>query len=601
MSRAISAALPPTLYRYTDVALHLDSELGSESSRLAGVLHHFEATCREPGMAVRVSYLADMLGGFARDNQPFDAWVRTVGRGFELADQGYRLNVLRGGVIYAQALSIAKGLSFWQAHTQSLALWFQFKQLDFALNRLIWGLRAQVFAFRVSPFIDIVRLPWETFEKYKSLVAAGIVATSVHFGTTYPGQIIIRMPHFLKDLGLSLKEVKTWAGLKGAFTHGKFTILPKHIFWANLAMSVPSLLNNYRKDILDYVGGNYDGSQLASALTVDSILTLAPAGASYGGALGGAKVGAAIGTLIAPGAGTVVGGAVGAIIGGAVAAWGTDWAIDKFEVREKAIPWLDEHVFAPVARTISEKVDDFRDWVDGAAKNLKEKFRQLTDSIKNVDSDANVVLTPRTTPIEGIDPDSSPPQQITIPPVEADIELVEDSLVGNQEIISAIDELAVERNYRYQRNRQDKGETYCNIFVMDLAKQFDIPLPEWLDWNSDGIIDKYLDANQATAWLRGNLAYPGMPEGTPQGPQLGWRKISMEEAAAMAAQGHFVVAGWENVGGIGHMAAVRPDSTPEDIRIAQAGSQNFSNGSLARPGWPLDEIEFFIYVGNSSR
>ena len=255
MSRAISAALPPTLYRYTDVALRLDSELGSESNRLAGVLHHFEATCREPGMAVRVSHLADMLGGFARDNQPFDAWVRTVGRGFELADRGYDLQILKGGVMHAQALAVLKNLSSWQAHFQSLSLWFQFKQLDFALNRLIWGLRAQIFRFRVSPFIDVIRLPWDTFEKYKSLVAAGLVVTSVHAGTTYPGQIIIRMPHFLKDLGFSLKEVKTWAGLKGAFTHGKFTILPKHIFWANLALSVPSLLNNYRKDILEYVGG----------------------------------------------------------------------------------------------------------------------------------------------------------------------------------------------------------------------------------------------------------------------------------------------------------------------------------------------------------
>ena len=116
----------------------------------------------------------------------------------------------------------------------------------------------------------------------------------------------------------------------------------------------------------------------------------------------------------------------------------------------------------------------------------------------------------------------------------------------------AIDKLDVEHNYRYHRNRQGKNETYCNIFAMDYAHKMGAPLPEFLDWNNDKKVDRWMDANKMVQWLRGTF-----PEGggsVVQGPAQGWRTIDAASAAELSSKGYVVLAGYENTHGIGHMA-----------------------------------------------
>ena len=163
----------------------------------------------------------------------------------------------------------------------------------------------------------------------------------------------------------------------------------------------------------------------------------------------------------------------------------------------------------------------------------------------------------------------------------------------------AIDKLDVEHNYRYHRNRQGENETYCNIFAMDYAHKMGAPLPEFLDWNNDKKVDRWMDANKMVQWLRGTF-----PEGggsVVQGPAQGWRTIDAASAAELSSKGYVVLAGYENTHGIGHMAVVRPESTLDNIRIAQAGATNFENGSLQQGFGTGRKVEFFVYIPNDQK
>jgi hypothetical protein len=155
-----------------------------------------------------------------------------------------------------------------------------------------------------------------------------------------------------------------------------------------------------------------------------------------------------------------------------------------------------------------------------------------------------------------------------------------------------IDEFNVEKNPAYLPR---DGKTYCNIFASDVAKSFNAPLPQWIDYNTDGNPDDYLDANEMVQWLNGSYN----KFGSLTGPQLGWKSVDAATAGQMANQGHVVIAGWYNPGDTGHMAVVRPGSDESGnlagIRIAQAGSSNVNNASLMDHFYPNTKIEFFVY------
>jgi hypothetical protein len=80
MSLSISSAEPTKLYRYADVATHIDHELLSEANYVGSALYQFEATCQEPGFAMRVSYLADSLRGYANQAGQIDDWYEILAK-----------------------------------------------------------------------------------------------------------------------------------------------------------------------------------------------------------------------------------------------------------------------------------------------------------------------------------------------------------------------------------------------------------------------------------------------------------------------------------------------------------------------------------------
>jgi len=156
-----------------------------------------------------------------------------------------------------------------------------------------------------------------------------------------------------------------------------------------------------------------------------------------------------------------------------------------------------------------------------------------------------------------------------------------------EQIMEAIHTLDVENAERY---RAKDGKTYCNIFVMDFCKKMGIPLPDYLDWDKDGKIDDYLNANEAINWIRGTYNHGGVSTG----PEQGWASVGAVKAAQLASKGYVVLATWENpkADEPGHIAVVRPESQPGDIMIAQAGRRNFESGKVGQGFGTLDVIYY---------
>lgn len=177
----------------------------------------------------------------------------------------------------------------------------------------------------------------------------------------------------------------------------------------------------------------------------------------------------------------------------------------------------------------------------------------------------------------------NPPAKPVTPPSTADPSLI-------QKIKDAITALNVTQNPKYQPRN---GNTYCNIFTMDFCKKMGVPFPEWLDWNKDGKVDDYLNANEAISWLNGSYNKGGVQTGA----QLGWKLVSADEAAKYASEGRVVLAGWTNpvASQPGHLAVVRPESTAGNIQIAQAGGKNFDSGAVTQ-GFGNRPVTYFVYA-----
>jgi subtilase family serine protease len=134
---------------------------------------------------------------------------------------------------------------------------------------------------------------------------------------------------------------------------------------------------------------------------------------------------------------------------------------------------------------------------------------------------------------------------------------------------NVINQFAVVVNPRYTPR---SGFTYCNIFTWDVTRAMGAEIPHWVDADGQptGVGQgSELNANATVDWLVNH------------GDRFGWRQVTAEEAQRLANLGHPAVAAWKNVGGIGHMAVVRPgDITADGASIAQAGSANFNQGRV---------------------
>ena len=146
-----------------------------------------------------------------------------------------------------------------------------------------------------------------------------------------------------------------------------------------------------------------------------------------------------------------------------------------------------------------------------------------------------------------------------------------------------INQFDVENNPRYA---QRDGNTYCNIFAWDVTRAMGTEIPHWVD--NAGNPMPYgqgheLDANGVNQWLNS------------QGGNYGWQEVSPDQAQAMANQGFPVVASWDNVGDIGHIAVVRPGAiNGNGPETAQAGGENWNDGHVYDSFPRGAQVQYFV-------
>ncbi len=167
------------------------------------------------------------------------------------------------------------------------------------------------------------------------LGAATVIGLSLRPGMKYAGEVIINLPNWLKHIK-GLREFREMVMLPGHFNHFKAANLPSHMLKWGIVMSIPVIASKWMTDFAEY-----RGTRLVSAVVVDAALTLAPVATSFIAAQVITWGATALGTVLLPGLGTTAGFAVGtaaaSLILGTAASVGTQWAIDRYGVREKAI------------------------------------------------------------------------------------------------------------------------------------------------------------------------------------------------------------------------------------------------------------------------
>jgi hypothetical protein len=131
-----------------------------------------------------------------------------------------------------------------------------------------------------------------------------------------------------------------------------------------------------------------------------------------------------------------------------------------------------------------------------------------------------------------------------------------------------------QQNLRYKPNG---WITFCNIFATDVMRALRAPLPHWTNTGRE------LDANGMNDWLNNSAN--------------GWKKVTPQDATKAASQGIPTVASWKNVGGIGHIAVVRPEAgpTPDNPQIAQAGAKNWLQTTVSVGFGTGKNVSYFAY------
>ena len=114
------------------------------------------------------------------------------------------------------------------------------------------------------------------------------------------------------------------------------------------------------------------------------------------------------------------------------------------------------------------------------------------------------------------------------------------------------------------------AETFCNVFVSDLADELGVILPR-------------KKANEQIVWL----------DAADGGRGLGWDRCDAVEAKFAANRGRFTLATFLNPAGHGHIAAVVPFNSAA-VWIAQAGFRNYLAVQLAA-GFGSYPVRFFTF------
>ena len=144
----------------------------------------------------------------------------------------------------------------------------------------------------------------------------------------------------------------------------------------------------------------------------------------------------------------------------------------------------------------------------------------------------------------------------------------------DETILSAVAQLDVEHNHRYQRRDvtgDDVPETFCNTYVADFLDLMRCPLP-------GGML-----AREQIEWMGG-----------PVGAAAGWLPCDGALASVVAELGQPTIATWLNPNGHSHVAVVVPGATP-GIHVAQAGAVNFSCKPIASGFGSKKPIKFWTH------
>jgi hypothetical protein len=129
-----SSADPNALVAYADAGLRSDAQLEVSAVRLAAVLDHFAATCREYPLGID-GRLATPLRDLAQRNRDHNLWVRRVAEQFRLADGGDLLGTDTSGLVMG-------GLE--PATSDSVSDWSAQQRIDYALQRMMDHLPAEL-------------------------------------------------------------------------------------------------------------------------------------------------------------------------------------------------------------------------------------------------------------------------------------------------------------------------------------------------------------------------------------------------------------------------------------------------------------------------
>lgn len=163
--------------------------------------------------------------------------------------------------------------------------------------------------------------------------------------------------------------------------------------------------------------------------------------------------------------------------------------------------------------------------------------------------------------------------------------------------VQCIEQFHVESHARYKRNAN--GNTMCNIFAQDVVGYaMGAPCPHWVDLTTKAPLAIGPNGLPLQKANRTELSGDGISQWlqTTGIQQYGWQRVSEQDAAVAASKGNPTLVTWFNPGGIGHIAVIRPSTFP-DVRIAQAGGQNFINGTIGN-GWGSDPhvLAQLVYV-----
>lgn len=158
---------------------------------------------------------------------------------------------------------------------------------------------------------------------------------------------------------------------------------------------------------------------------------------------------------------------------------------------------------------------------------------------------------------------------------------------SGEALLAVVAQFEVETSPRYRAEiRDDRRETWCNIFAWDVTRALDAEVPHWVDRAGRGVRagrGRELTANATVRWLETH------------GAARGWAEGDAASAVGAAEAGQPVLAVWQNPDGHGHLAVVVPTLSREPcLHVAQAGATCFSSRPLAE-GFGERPARFFIH------